>query len=488
VVQFSGSTIFLPVSINNRYVVTPYRGDGEDLIAIIFGPDFERRPGLRAKVVQSGRFQALRGEDSEKVPFFLMVESAEDVLRNEELRLGWLEAARSELDRARSSPYRRFHVPVYHRLAVDSAYRQSVLDKVFPPVPVPERTSRTRGDSHKVQPVDSEAFGTADDYFRALQAVLKEHVPPKHLDMLREHFNAPDHTTTWKQLAQKVGYPDFNTVSLQYGTFAGRVAGQLGLSEKPLDPNGNGWWLWVLVHWADERDASGDTAFVLRPEVVKALERIEHSRLSAVATQPRMNFYIQYHNYEKMAGFPNDPDAFLARRGGIYTRVATVEQSKGGTVFLIVGIGKPRRYYLWETFTVEDVEEEAGNFQASGPGWMLMPPQRLQGPDFEVFRAACANFVCFRSIDGLPYLADLQQLADRYHLTEVNQDCEGFCTELIGLLPDDGDGYYYRGFVRHRLGNRDGAREDFRKALELETSFPEEAEALLTAMSGQGSR
>lgn len=119
-----------------------------------------------------------------------------------------------------------------------------------------------------------EEFGTVDDYFRALQSVLRASVSPKHRAMLREHFNAPDHTTTWWQLAEKVGYPNFNTVNLQYGKFAGRVARQLGLSEKPLDPNGYGWWLWVMVQWADERDPSGDTAFVLRPEVVEALERL----------------------------------------------------------------------------------------------------------------------------------------------------------------------------------------------------------------------
>jgi len=123
-----------------------------------------------------------------------------------------------------------------------------------------------------------ETFGTVDDYFRALQSVLREGVAPKHLAMLREHFNATNHTTTWWELARKVDYPNFNTVNLQYGKFAERVARQLGLTEKPLDPNGNEWWLWVLVHWADERDVSGNTAFVLRPEVVEALGRLVRIR------------------------------------------------------------------------------------------------------------------------------------------------------------------------------------------------------------------
>jgi hypothetical protein len=131
-----------------------------------------------------------------------------------------------------------------------------------------------------------EAFA-ADDYLRALQSVLGEEVPQKHLDMLREHFNAPNHTTTWKQLADKVGYPNFNSVSLQYGKFAERVARALGLREKPLDPGGYGWWLWALVHWADERDAeSGHTAFVLRPEVVEALERMGYGQDPELRDEP----------------------------------------------------------------------------------------------------------------------------------------------------------------------------------------------------------
>jgi hypothetical protein len=127
----------------------------------------------------------------------------------------------------------------------------------------------------------SKGFGTADDYFRALQSMLRKHVPPKHLAMLRGHFQAPDHTTTWNQLADKVGYPNFNTVNLQYGAFARRVAHQLGLSEQPATPGGNRWWLWVLVDWANEPDASGNAAFVLRPEAVSALEKLGWDRPEA---------------------------------------------------------------------------------------------------------------------------------------------------------------------------------------------------------------
>ena len=40
-------------------------------------------------------------------------------------------------------------------------------------------------------------------------------------------------------------------------------------------PSKNRWWLWALVHWADERDPeSGHTAFVLRRPAVEALQQL----------------------------------------------------------------------------------------------------------------------------------------------------------------------------------------------------------------------
>jgi len=122
--------------------------------------------------------------------------------------------------------------------------------------------------------VDENEFGTTDDYFRAFKAIRAEGIADKHLAMLRAHLRAPEHTTTWARLAETVGYRNGRAVNLQYGKFAERIARQLGLSHKPPDSNGNTWWLWVLVRWANERDSSGDTAFVLRRPVVKALTRI----------------------------------------------------------------------------------------------------------------------------------------------------------------------------------------------------------------------
>jgi hypothetical protein len=113
-------------------------------------------------------------------------------------------------------------------------------------------------------------FGNADAYFGAFQAIMKRGIPEKHILLLRAHLNAPNHTATWSQLAEDVGYASGSGVNLQYGRLAARVAKRLGISEPP-----NGFWIFVLANWARGRDPdSGHTAFVLRRPVIEALTRV----------------------------------------------------------------------------------------------------------------------------------------------------------------------------------------------------------------------
>jgi hypothetical protein len=134
--------------------------------------------------------------------------------------------------------------------------------------------------------MDDEAFGTIADYLRAFEAVRAEGINDKHLAMLRAHFAAPEHTITWARLAETVGYSSGKSVNLQYGKFAGRIARQLGLAEKPADPSGTAWWLWVLVRWARERDPNGHTAFVLRQPAVEAIESLGLTQRPAAELLP----------------------------------------------------------------------------------------------------------------------------------------------------------------------------------------------------------
>jgi hypothetical protein len=143
-----------------------------------------------------------------------------------------------------------------------------------------------------------------------------------------------------------------------------------------------------------------------------------------------MSLYIQYHNADKEGlryFFSNDG------RLAIYTRRSHVQKARG-TVFLIVGVGKPRQYFLWESFDIDHVEaQEDGTFLAEGPGFRLCPPQRLEGDDFNAFKSSCANFVGFRKIDDLPYSITLKKLAERFH-RPASAAMIPFLRELLGLL------------------------------------------------------
>jgi len=118
--------------------------------------------------------------------------------------------------------------------------------------------------------MQEDEFGTAEDYYNAFRALLKTGVSEKHLDLLRAHFAAPDHTAPWADLAEAVGYKSGAAVNLQYGSLAKRVAQELGITERP-----RGFWLFVLVDWAYALDpARGHTLFVLRQPVIEALQRL----------------------------------------------------------------------------------------------------------------------------------------------------------------------------------------------------------------------
>jgi hypothetical protein len=60
--------------------------------------------------------------------------------------------------------------------------------------------------------MSKKGLGTADAYIRAFRALENEGISDKHIALLQAHFNAPDHTMTWAQLAQAVGYAEGRAV------------------------------------------------------------------------------------------------------------------------------------------------------------------------------------------------------------------------------------------------------------------------------------
>ena len=156
-----------------------------------------------------------------------------------------------------------------------------------------------------------------------------------------------------------------------------------------------------------------------------------------------MNECIQYHNWPKR-GLPWPKPrsrVFSDSKSAIFTSLPFVRDEVGSQVYLIVGLGKsPRRYFLWETFTIEKVRKEGDDFVASGPGWMLNPPQQLSGKRFDEFRKRqCANFIGFKNVSHLTYAKQLVMLAEKYRRSAINHETLKFCEHLVSLLPEDED-------------------------------------------------
>lgn len=123
--------------------------------------------------------------------------------------------------------------------------------------------------------------------------------------------------------------------------------------------------------------------------------------------------YLQYHNCETQGMLPHPwrPEAQTVQ---IHTKVRSARQAVG-QVMLIAGLGSPRRYYLWSTFTADRcINKPGGVIHLEGAGWQLAPPVELTGADFQQFKAACANFIGFREITTLPYARKLLQYSEKY--------------------------------------------------------------------------
>ncbi|MBX9653614.1 ASCH domain-containing protein [bacterium] len=161
-----------------------------------------------------------------------------------------------------------------------------------------------------------------------------------------------------------------------------------------------------------------------------------------------MNFYVQYHNVQN-EGLPISNPPFGETRLSIHTRRSNVQEADG-RVFLIVGVGRPRRFFLWESFDIEEVTTRRDVvFRAIGTGWQLAPPIELKGKQFDEFKEACARFVGFRCINGLPYSRKLAKLVEENRPPGEPNKIVTWLKELLKLVGDDSQKL---AVIRHSLG------------------------------------
>lgn len=138
------------------------------------------------------------------------------------------------------------------------------------------------------------------------------------------------------------------------------------------------------------------------------------------------NFYIQYHNADKLGYFPSDnvdfnsliseivlDDSLKKQHPWIYTsKKKTVEKSIGSICFLIVGKteNKIKNYYLWCYFEIEDHKKNSDEIIGFGTGQDLKHPILLNNlNNFDSFKKFCGNFgIGFQNITKHNFYQTLQ--------------------------------------------------------------------------------
>lgn len=131
VMSLPQSTYFLPVTINNRYVLTPHRSRHDCFVGIIYGPELDVLPEICPEADRKGRFHHLFGEKVE-TPFFLEFKDLMAVVLSDRIKEDWLSAAVTELNRADRSIYRKYHQTIVYRTVMDLRFRKEVLGRAFP--------------------------------------------------------------------------------------------------------------------------------------------------------------------------------------------------------------------------------------------------------------------------------------------------------------------------------------------------------------------
>lgn len=130
-----------PVTINNRYVVALRKKKENANTRLFVGSIFnflardipQLQIGFHSKG-HWGQFSNLRGEYSEP-PYFLRFANFPEFLywldTSEQVYESWREALLAEVERAKSSPYRKSHEPIMYRMAVDVNFRAEILDLAY---------------------------------------------------------------------------------------------------------------------------------------------------------------------------------------------------------------------------------------------------------------------------------------------------------------------------------------------------------------------
>jgi 5-methylcytosine-specific restriction protein A len=129
-----------PISINNRYVIAFHieieNGQRNYVVGTIFCHLINQVPHYQNNFIirKEWQFKNLRGEYTEP-PYFLRFENASELSNllesSEQVIQCWIDALFSEINRAKSSTYRKSHEPMMYKMAMNVNFRAEMLDMAF---------------------------------------------------------------------------------------------------------------------------------------------------------------------------------------------------------------------------------------------------------------------------------------------------------------------------------------------------------------------
>lgn len=117
----------LPVSVNQRYVLTAFPKKG--LVGIMLPADSKAVETLSEYISNFGIFST----SSDKDPYWFKFPGDPDDFITEEMKQDWKTAIKEELSRGSGSPHKRWHRSEAYKAAIDLQYRKEVLAEAFGP-------------------------------------------------------------------------------------------------------------------------------------------------------------------------------------------------------------------------------------------------------------------------------------------------------------------------------------------------------------------
>jgi putative restriction endonuclease len=109
---------------------------------------------------------------------------------------------------------------------------------------------------------------SVEEYKLGLHAIRRR-MNPKHYEMLRAQYAAPNRTVTAPQLAKAIGYSSFSPVNLHYGKLGRLLAEELG--RFPKSYYGTIYWFLVLSSGAHSKNGY---LWTMHPDLATALEEL----------------------------------------------------------------------------------------------------------------------------------------------------------------------------------------------------------------------